>query len=149
MDMPRCAAILLLAGPLLGAHGAGGVPAHGQDVEIASCAGGPPITVKARDERAFLDDAERAPLLADMRVRFPILARDRFEPPVLLLWHKERDDWRYVSLQPNAFTRGGTLCFTATFVAKIFEQTPALRRKYFEGDPPGGAQDGAHDDAPD
>jgi hypothetical protein len=145
MDIPRSAAILLLAAPLLAAHGADGVPSHGQDVQIASCAGGPPITVKAIDERAFLDDAERTPLLADMLLRFPILARDRFEPPVILLWHKERDDWRYVSLQPNAFTRGGTLCFTATFVAKIFEQTPALRRKYFER----GAADAAPGSAPD
>ena len=145
MNLPRSAATLLLAAQLGAAHGAGGVPAHGQDVEIANCAGGPPLTVKALDERAFLDDAERAPLLADMLVRFPILARDRFEPPVILLWHKERDDWRYVSLQPNAFTRGGTLCFTATFVAKLFEQTPALRRKYFDGGGPEAAQGSAPD----
>ncbi len=107
-----------------------GLPSHGQAIEIGSCAGGPPIVVGAEDPRALVNDGERDALLAEMRARFAVLERDTFSPPVILLWRKPRDEWLYVSLQPNA-AANGSLCFTATFVAGIFRITPALASKYF------------------
>jgi hypothetical protein len=103
----------------------------GQLVEIHNCAGGPSLTLAAGDPRALLDETERDALLAEMLVRFPILQRDGFAPPVILMWRKAPQTWLYVSLRPNAFTNDGTLCFTATFVTEGFRLTPALRRKYF------------------
>lgn len=107
-----------------------GVPQHGQAVEIGSCAGGPPATLGASDERALLDEDERQSVLAEMRSRYPILERDGFAPPVILLWRKPAGEWHYMSLRPNGFP-DNALCFTATFVAKVFRITPALTDKYF------------------
>lgn len=107
-----------------------GVPEHGQAIEIGSCAGGPPITLGALDARALLDDDERESVLAEMTARYPVLERDGFAPPVILLWRKPIDEWLYVSLRPNGFP-DNALCFTATFVAKVFRITPALTGKYF------------------
>jgi hypothetical protein len=74
--------------------------------------------------------SERDALLDEMRARFAVLERDTFSPAVILLWRTPRDEWLYVSLQPNA-TASGSLCFTATFVARIFRITPTLASKYF------------------
>ena len=107
-----------------------GLPSHGRAIEIGNCAGGPPIAVGAEDQRALIDDGERDALLAEMRARFAVLERDTFSPAVILLWRTSRDEWLYVSPQPNP-AASGSLCFTATFVARIFRITPALARKYF------------------
>lgn len=102
-------------------------------VEIRHCAGGPPLTIGAGDARAVLDDEERDTVLAEMLARFPILVRDSFAPPVILLWRKPPDDL-YVSLRPGGFS-DGTACATATFVARIFRITPTLTAKYFATPP--------------
>ena len=105
-------------------------PMRGELIEISSCAGGPPITLAAADARALLDDEERESLLAEMVARYPVLERDGFAAPAIILWRKGAKDWLYVSLRPNGFTND-VLCFTATFVAGIFQITPALTSKYF------------------
>ena len=104
--------------------------ANGPAIEINHCAGGPPITVGAADARALLDDDERDALLVEMRSRFPVLERDGFAPPVILLWRKASNESLYVSLRPNTLANN-TLCFTATFVAPLFRITPTLAGKYF------------------
>ena len=76
-------------------------PASGPAIEINHCAGGPPITMSIADRRALLDDDERESLLAEMRARYPILARDDFSAPEILLWRKRPDEWLYVSLRPD------------------------------------------------
>ncbi|MEP6876405.1 MAG: hypothetical protein ABI887_18775 [Burkholderiales bacterium] len=129
MEKLTCAWALALATQASWAL-APGLPSHRQAIEIGSCAGGPSIVVGADDQRALIDDTERDSLLAEMRARYPVLERDTFAPAVILLWHKPRGEWLYVSLQPNPIA-SGNLCFTATFVARLFRITPALASKYF------------------
>jgi hypothetical protein len=107
---------------------------NGQAMEISSCVGGPPIALSAVDARALLDQEEREKLLAEMLARYPMLERDGFAPAAILLWHKAAGEWLYVSMKPNGFD-DNALCFTATFVAKMFQITPALTSKYFLEEP--------------
>lgn len=106
-------------------------PAGAPRVELINCAGGPTLTLEAGDPRALLAEDERDALLAEMLARYPFLERHGFAPAVILMWRRSPNEWLYVSLQPNAFTSDGTLCFTASFVAQVFEVTPTLMRKYF------------------
>ena len=106
-----------------------GASAPGPAIEINHCAGGPPITMGMADRRVLLDDDERQSLLAEMRTRYPILERDDFSAPEILLWRKGPDEWLYVSLRPDGLANGGP-CVTATFMARVFRITPVLTRKY-------------------
>ncbi|HEY4069046.1 MAG TPA: hypothetical protein VGM74_19220 [Burkholderiaceae bacterium] len=118
-------------GLALVAGGVGAQPAAAPRIEIGSCASGPPMSIGLADERALLADDERDALVVEMTARYPMLDRDGFKPPVILLWHKAPAEWLYVSLQPGADAdASGTLCFTASFVAEQFRITPGLIRAY-------------------
>ena len=64
-----------------------------------------------------------------MRGRYPMLERDGFAALAILLWRRSADEWLYVTMRDDGFTRG-MLCFNASFVAKVFSITPALMAKY-------------------
>ena len=119
---------LMVVVPLAGAQ-TPTVPTHGQAIEVRNCVGGPPITVRPDDARALLDDDERESLLGEMRSRYPMLERDGFTALAILLWRRSADEWLYVTLRYDGFTRG-MLCFNASFVAKVFRITPDLMAKY-------------------
>ena len=114
------------------AASAQGAPTHGQPIVLAHCAGGPTLTIAPTDPRAFLADDERDEMLAEARSRYPVLARDGFVAPAVLMWRRAPEEWLFVSLRPNGFA-DNALCVTATFTAKALQVTPALAAKYFAG----------------
>jgi hypothetical protein len=121
---------LLAWAPVLGA---GPLP-QGEARTIENCAGGPPLQIAAADNRAVLDDDDRRQLSAAMRLRFPVLAADDFTPAQIVLWQKAPNEWLYVSLALRREAPDAP-CFTATFVAAVFDASPDLLRKYFFAKP--------------
>ena len=119
----------VLTGAVLQAH-AGETFAPGESMVIESCAGGPTLSLRSNDRRALLDEPDRRTLQRAMRERFAVLERDGFAPVQILMWRKAPRELLYVSLAPSD-DGSQLLCFTATFSAEVFEQTPALVRKYF------------------
>ena len=107
-----------------------GVAAGETTTNLSGCAGSGSLELNIRDDTAMLDDTDRAALGAAMLKRYPMLGRDGFAPAAILLWRKRGGPWLYVTLA-KAPAPGEGWCFSATFVANVFEATPALVRKYF------------------
>lgn len=97
---------------------------------IANCVGGAPLALRAVEPRVLLDAGDRAMLRAAMLQRYPVLARDGFEPADILLWRGTAGHWAYVALQSDTRRPGGR-CVAASFAAAAFAITPALLQKYF------------------
>src|SRR4051812_45915224 len=63
------------------------VPGQPPLSEISSCAGsGPAIQLAPADSRALLDAADRDMVQAAVVARYPLLQRDGFAAPYMLLW---------------------------------------------------------------
>jgi hypothetical protein len=124
-----CFTGLLLVG-VFGAAAAQGLRGPGTAAQLPSCVSDARLELGAADERALLDDTDRAALGSAMLQRYPMLARDGFAPAAILMWRKPGGEWLYVAIAGNGRSQAGW-CFTASFNANVFDITPALLRKYF------------------
>lgn len=123
----RCCAGLMLAG-LFVAVSAQPTPAPDGTLGLPNCVSEARLDFAAADERALLDDADRAGIGALMQRRFPVLAG--FAPDAIVLWRRRGGEWLYVALARSERHAGGW-CHSASFTAGVFDVTPALVRKYF------------------
>jgi hypothetical protein len=120
-------ALLALACAAAGAEPAVG---PGGAASLPNCVGDARLALAAADERALLDDTDRAALGSAMLQRYPMLGRDGFAPAAILMWRRSGGDWLYVALASGSRSQPGW-CYTASFNAHVFDITPALLRKYF------------------
>ena len=97
---------------------------------IESCVSTQAIRFSGADRRARLDAADAAAVSAAIVRRYPVVERDGLAPQHIVLWRKPDAQWIYIALLENP-QRAGQVCFTATFAAARFEQTPVLIAKYF------------------
>lgn len=125
----RCLSVVSSAATIASAA-AQGLPAPGTAAQLPSCVSDARLEMAAADERALLDETDRAALGNAMLQRYPMLGRDGFAPVAILMWRKSGGDWLYVAIAGNGRTQPGW-CFTASFNANVFDITPALLRKYF------------------
>jgi hypothetical protein len=102
----------------------------GGGAAIESCVSSQALQFGHDEHRAVLDGADHRAVLAQMLARYPMLARDGFEPSHIVLWQRGGREWLYVALLENP-QRPGEVCFTATFTAGVIELTPKLLAKYF------------------
>lgn len=118
-------------------------PARSQDTEplrifgkgstrtlIESCVSHDTIEFSIGHNSALLDAEDRLQVSAAMLRRYPMLQADGFAPSHVLLWRRPDADWLFVTLLANP-QKPSEVCFTATFAAAVFEQTPGLLKKYF------------------
>ena len=99
---------------------------------IESCVSSQAIRFAGADRHALLDPADAALVSAAIVRRYPVVERDGLAPQHIVLWRKPDAQWIYIALLENP-ERAGQVCFTATFSAARFEQTPPLIAKYFGG----------------
>ena len=107
--------------------------------DVPDPAGRPPITNCVSEDTVLrpgasdsvmLTAADRDQVSDEMMRRYPMLERDGFAAPQIVLWHPADGDWLYVTLIPSADAPGG-VCFTATFSAAEFDATGPMLAKYF------------------
>jgi hypothetical protein len=94
------------------------------------CIGEEPLAMPEGAQRAWLDEGDRAAVLAALQARFPAVARDGLDATALLLWRHGDGDWRYAALVASP-GRPGARCVAASFSAASIPQTAGLLRKYF------------------
>jgi hypothetical protein len=119
------AAALLLAASAARADLPGPAP-------IANCVSDDAVLRPGAGDSAVLSAGDRDRVSDEMMRRYPMLERDGFAAPQIVLWHPADGDWLYVTLIPSPEAPGG-VCFTATFAAAEFEVTGAMVAKYFAG----------------
>jgi hypothetical protein len=102
----------------------------GTRARIESCVSHDAIEFSIGHNSALLDADDSLLVSAAMRQRYPALRADGFAPSHVMLWQRPGADWLYVTLLANP-QKPGEVCFTATFSATVFEQTPGLLKKYF------------------
>jgi len=104
------------------------LPAPDRPLDLPNCVSDARLELAAADERALLDDEDRAGIGALMQRRYPVLAG--FAPDAIVLWRRRGGEWLYVALAKSERHAGGW-CHSASFTASVFDVTPALLRKYF------------------
>ena len=82
------------------------------------------------DRRVMLDAAETTAAGESFIRRYPAFAQTSPAPTNVVLWNKPGGGWVYVALLANP-AKPGELCFTASFAAERFPETPGLLKKYF------------------
>lgn len=97
---------------------------------IESCVSHDTIEFSIGHNSVLLDAEDRLQVSAAMLLRYPMLQADGFAPSHVLLWRRPNTDWLFVTLLANP-QKPSEVCFTATFAAAVFEQTPGLLKKYF------------------
>jgi len=100
---------------------------------IANCVSEDTVLRPGTSDSATLSAGDRDRVSDEMMRRYPMLERDGFAAPQIVLWHPAGGDWLYVTLIPSTEAPGG-VCFTATFAAEEFDVTGAMRAKYFVGE---------------
>ena len=80
--------------------------------------------------RAWLDENDRAEVLAALMTKYPVLQHDGLDAQALLLWRHPAGDWRYAALISD-LRKPGQTCVAASFSAAAVAPTTGLLRKYF------------------
>ena len=106
------------------------MPACALALTIESCVSTDALQIGGAERHAWLDDSDLRAASSAIAQRFPLLARDGFEPSRLLLWDRPGGGWIYVAVIENP-ERAGEMCFTATISAGTVALTKDLLRKYF------------------
>lgn len=105
----------------------------GTHASIESCVSHDTLEFSIGHNSALLDAEDRLQVSVALLQRYPMLQTDGFAPSHLLLWRRPGAEWVYVALLANP-DKPSEMCFTATFAAGVFEQTPRLLKKYFASD---------------
>lgn len=98
-------------------------------LSVRNCVGPDTLEINLRGDAVMLDDADRRGVAAAMGQRYAVLGPG-FDPVAIVLWRRPGQGWLYVALD-TPLRPPPAWCFSATFVAPVFDFTPALQRKYF------------------